>query len=187
MWAPWRPRRIFSFQESSSLLWRRWSGGREIGECGQGVGKRSLSSRCPHGPRDADRSAGRVHGFTAWRRVRSLRLRLNRRREAPRGPYPAGPMAGAASLRNGLTGEQYVTARAWRDARLERCPNHPRGGCSLARHGTYERKTPWVCGSLAGTARQSHTTFSLLPNCLKQHLLEIVDERGHRPSRGGAD
>lgn len=25
---------------------------------------------------------------------------------------------------------------------LERCPNHPHGGCSLARHGTYARKTP---------------------------------------------
>ena len=52
----------------------------------------------------------------------------------------------------GLTGEQYVTARAWREARLERCPKHPHGGCSLARHGTYERKTPqgvrvarWYC------------------------------------------
>ncbi|MDD9962436.1 MAG: hypothetical protein OXU70_10140 [Gammaproteobacteria bacterium] len=70
----------------------------------------------------------------------------------------------------GLTGEQYVIARAWREARLERCPNHPRGGCSFARHGTYERKTPpgarvarWYCP-------QSHTTFSLLPDCLAARL-----------------
>ena len=72
--------------------------------------------------------------------------------------------------RTGLTGEQYVSARAWRDARLERCPNHPRGGCSLARHGSYERKTPagvrvarWYCP-------ESHTTFSLLPDCLAARL-----------------
>ena len=70
----------------------------------------------------------------------------------------------------GLTGEQYVSARAWRAARLERCPNHPRGGCSLARHGSYERKTPagvrvarWYCP-------ESHTTFSLLPDCLAARL-----------------
>ena len=70
----------------------------------------------------------------------------------------------------GLTGEQYVSARAWREARLERCPNHPRGGCSLARHGSYERKTPagvrvarWYCP-------ESHTTFSLLPDCLAARL-----------------
>ena len=75
----------------------------------------------------------------------------------------------------GLTGEQYVTDRAWRDARLERCPNHPHGGCSLARHGTYERKTPegtliarWYC-------RESHTTFSLLPDCLAARLPGTLD------------
>ena len=69
-----------------------------------------------------------------------------------------------------LTGEQYVTAQAWRSATLPRCPNHPGGGCSLARHGTYKRKTPpgtqiarWYC-------RRSHTTFSLLPDCLAARL-----------------
>ena len=70
----------------------------------------------------------------------------------------------------GLTGDQYVTAQAWRSASLPRCPNHPGGGCSLARHGTYSRKTPpgtkiprWYC-------RQSHMTFSLLPDCLAARL-----------------
>ena len=65
--------------------------------------------------------------------------------------------------RTGLTGEQYVTAQAWRSATLPRCPNHPGGDCALARHGTYQHKTPpgtkiahWYC-------RRSHTTFSLLP------------------------
>ena len=71
---------------------------------------------------------------------------------------------------SGLTGEQYVNAEAWCTARLERCPNHPHGGCSLARHGTYSRKTPvgtriarWYCS-------ESHTTFSLLPDCLAARL-----------------
>ena len=73
-------------------------------------------------------------------------------------------------LRTGLTGEQYVTAQGWRDATLAHCPHHPGGGCSLARHGTYARKTPpgtriarWYC-------RESQTTFSLLPDCLAARL-----------------
>ena len=75
----------------------------------------------------------------------------------------------------GLTGEQYIRAEAWRDARLERCPNHPHGSCSFARHGTYTRKTPrgthiarWYC-------RESHTTFSLLPDCLAARLPGELD------------
>ena len=74
------------------------------------------------------------------------------------------------------TGEQYVSAEGWREARLDRCPNHPRGGCSLARHGTYARKTPegtqiarWYC-------RESHTTFSLLPDCLAARLPGTISE-----------
>ena len=83
--------------------------------------------------------------------------------------------AGARSGQSGHTGEGYVRAQAWRDASLERCPNHPHGGCSLARHGTYARKTPrgtriarWYCP-------QSHTTFSLLPDCLAARLPGTVD------------
>ena len=74
------------------------------------------------------------------------------------------------------TGEQYVSAEGWREARLDRCPNHPRGGCSLARHGTYARKRPagtriarWYC-------RESHTTFSLLPDCLAARLPGTLTE-----------
>ena len=54
-------------------------------------------------------------------------------------------------------------------------PKHPHGGCSLARHGTYERKTPegvrvarWYC-------HQSHATFSLLPDCLAARLPSTLD------------
>ena len=93
----------------------------------------------------------------------------------------------------GLTGEEYVRAEAWRDARLERCAKHPQGGCSLARHGTYARKTPrgthiarWYCP-------ESHTTFSLLPDCLAARLpgeldtLEaVVSHAEQAPSLGAA-
>lgn len=65
-----------------------------------------------------------------------------------------------------LTSEEYVNRQAWRDASLPHCPLHPRGGCSLARHGTYERVNPpgtrvsrWYCP-------QGQRTFSLLPDCL---------------------
>ena len=70
----------------------------------------------------------------------------------------------------GLTGEQYVSARAWRAARLDRCPNHPHGGCSLSCHGTYERKTPAGARVARWYCRESHTTFSLLPDCLAARL-----------------
>ena len=76
----------------------------------------------------------------------------------------------------GLTGEEYVKAEAWREARLERCPNHPHGGCSVGSHGTYERKTPpgakvprWYC-------RESHTTIGLLADCLSSHLPGTLDD-----------
>ena len=76
----------------------------------------------------------------------------------------------------GLTGEEYVKAEAWRDARLERCPVHPHGGCSVARHGTYRRKTPpgakvprWYC-------RESHTTIGLLADCLASRLPGTLDD-----------
>lgn len=70
----------------------------------------------------------------------------------------------------GLTGEDYVSRQAWREARLERCPLHRRGGCGFARHGTYARRWPrgariarWYCPT-------AHCTFSLLPDCLAARL-----------------
>ena len=89
----------------------------------------------------------------------------------------------------GLTGEQYVSDQAWREARLDRCPNHPRDGCSFARDGTYERRTPagtqvarWYCP-------ESHTNFSLLPDFLAawlpgtlKRLEEVVAHAEQTPS-----
>jgi hypothetical protein len=69
-----------------------------------------------------------------------------------------------------LTSTQYVSRQAWREASLACCPLHPGGGCSFARHGTYERLHPpgtriarWYC-------REGHCTFSLLPDCLAARL-----------------
>ena len=74
-----------------------------------------------------------------------------------------------------LTGEQYAVKEARRGARLERCPNHPRDGCSFARHGTYMRKTPrhmrvprWYCP-------ESQITFSLPPDCLAARRPTTLD------------
>ena len=79
-------------------------------------------------------------------------------------------------FKTGLTGADYVTREAWREARLSCCPLHPRGGCGFARHGTYERKRPagtliarWYCP-------QSHRTFSLLPDHLAARFPGTLSE-----------
>ena len=73
-------------------------------------------------------------------------------------------------FKTGLSCEEYVHCQAWRNATLPQCPLHPQGGCSLARHGTYDRGAPrggrvarWYCP-------QGHRTFSLLPDCFASRL-----------------
>jgi len=68
-------------------------------------------------------------------------------------------------FKTNLTSEEYVNQQAWQDATMACCPLHPQGGCSFARHGTYERINPpgtqiprWYCS-------ESHRTFSLLADC----------------------
>lgn len=75
-----------------------------------------------------------------------------------------------------LTSEEYVRREAWRDASLERCPGHPDGGCGIARHGTYGRRTPdgvqiarWYC-------REGHVTISLLPDFAASRLSSSLAE-----------
>lgn len=82
----------------------------------------------------------------------------------------AGPWPVQLRYQTGYTSDDYISRQAWREASLLRCPHHPGGGCAFARHGTYERKTPagtkiarWYCP-------RSHTTFSLLPDCLAARL-----------------
>ena len=59
---------------------------------------------------------------------------------------------------------------------MERCPLHPHGGCSFARHGTYARVDPpgtriprWYCP-------ESHHTFSLLADCFAARLSGTLSE-----------
>ncbi len=73
-------------------------------------------------------------------------------------------------FKTNLSSREYVTEQAWRDAALERCPLHPNGGCSFARHGTYGRVEPpgtriprWYCP-------EGHRTFSLLADCFASRL-----------------
>lgn len=87
----------------------------------------------------------------------------------PRRP-PCAPRPVQLRHECSLPGEAYVARSAWREASLERCPHHPRGGCGLVRHGTYPRRTPAgmrVARYYCPTAR---VTFSLLPDCLASHF-----------------
>ena len=95
---------------------------------------------------------------------------IRRGEKWPARQSPAGPWPVQLRYHSGLTGEQYVNAEAWCAARLERCPNHPHGGCSFARHGTYSRKTPVGTRIARCYCPESHTTFSLLPDCLAARL-----------------
>ena len=75
-----------------------------------------------------------------------------------------------------FTSNEYVNHQAWQDATLERCPLHPGGGCSFARHGTYERVNPpgtriprWYCP-------EGRCTFSLLADCFAARLTGSLQE-----------
>jgi len=70
----------------------------------------------------------------------------------------------------GLTGEQYVSRQAWREATLDGCPMHPAGGCGLTRHGSYPRVLPRGARVARWYCPKTPCTFSLLPDCLAARL-----------------
>ena len=92
-----------------------------------------------------------------------------------------------------LSVDEYVRQQAWKDAALDNCPLHSKGGCGFASHGTYSRQTPegtkiarWYCPD-------GHSTFSLLPDCLSSRLpgslIEVetaIDEVENAPSQEAA-
>lgn len=100
-------------------------------------------------------------------------------REARHGYRRAGLWPVQLRFSTGVTGEEYVSQKLWRNASLACCPLPPNGGCGFARHGTYERLSPpgtriarWYCP-------QDHRAFSLLPDCLAVRLpgtLAAVEE-----------
>ena len=98
-----------------------------------------------------------------------------RERWGRHGWYPCAPWPVQLRHACSLPGEAYVARKAWRDASLDRCPRHPRGGCGLVRHGTYPRRTPAgmrIARYYCPTARE---TFSLLPDCLASHFPGELD------------
>ena len=66
----------------------------------------------------------------------------------------------------GFTSEEYVTRKAWRSARLDRCPLHPKGGCGFRYVGTYPRLEPVGCRVPRWYCPKKKRTFSLLADCL---------------------
>lgn len=76
----------------------------------------------------------------------------------------------------GLTSEEYVRQEGWRSATLERCPDHPEGGCGFARHTAYSRVEPPGCLIARWYCPKSRRTFSLLPNCLSSRLRGSLEE-----------
>jgi hypothetical protein len=76
----------------------------------------------------------------------------------------------------GLTSEEYVRRKAWRSARLERCPLHPEGGCGFAGHGSYPRVSPLGCRIARNRCPTARVTFSLLPEFLCSRLTGTLAE-----------
>ena len=97
---------------------------------------------------------------------------MARRGQPPRGPWPVVQVR----YKTGLTSVEYVTTRAWRHARLERCPLHPEGGCGLRRHGTYGRVEPPGARVARYFCRRQRATISLLPDCLAAKLSSTLHE-----------
>jgi len=93
----------------------------------------------------------------------------------PRLP-PCGPWLVQVRLATGLTSEEYVSQKAWRSARLERCPFHPEGGCGLAGHGTYPRVSPPGCLIARWWCPTARTSISLLPDFLCSRLKGTLAE-----------
>lgn len=69
-----------------------------------------------------------------------------------------------------LSAAEYVCRQAWKDAILDNCPLHPKGGCGFAGHGTYDRKFPQGTKIARWYCPEGHKTFSLLPDCLSSRL-----------------
>lgn len=101
---------------------------------------------------------------------------VRQKRRSPRRRHPRGLHSVQLRFRTGLTSEDYVKQKAWLSASLERCPLHPAGGCSFARHTAYSRVEPpgayiarWYCP-------EGQKTFSLLPDCLASRLSSTLAE-----------
>src|SRR3972149_4188793 len=85
-----------------------------------------------------------------------------------------------------LTSKEYVTRKAWREARLHFCPAHPQGGCGFPRNGPYPRVAPAGMRIARYYCPKAKITYSLLPDCLASRLsgdLSAVEEVGAHVER----
>lgn len=92
-----------------------------------------------------------------------------------------------------LSADEYINCQAWKDAKLDKCPLHPGGGCRFARHGTYERKIPFGVKIARWYCPDGHQTFGLIPDCLSSRLSgslsdveAVVDQVEKSPSQNAA-
>ena len=139
------------------------------GACLEGRRSLALNSRSNR-PRSGAPRSGASRRANAPAIPGRLARSKNKRRSARADWIPPGRGRLQLRFRTGLSGERYVKTRGWRRATLARCPNHPHGDCPLARHGTYARKTPPGTRIARWHCPESHTTFSLLPDCLAARL-----------------
>src|SRR4030067_1131115 len=77
-----------------------------------------------------------------------------------------------------LTSKEYVTRKAWREARLHFCPAHPQGGCGFHRNGTYPRVAPAGMRIARYYCPKAKITYSLLPDCLASRLFGDLSAGG---------
>ena len=76
-----------------------------------------------------------------------------------------------------LSREDYAATQAWREAKLDCCPERPGGGCGFVRNGTCRRRTR--CGDARIPRRHcpdAHKTWPLLPGCFAAQLLGTPDD-----------
>lgn len=88
-------------------------------------------------------------------------------------------MAGAAlqvRYPTGLTGEEYVTQRAWNGATAPPCPWCEPGRCRLVPHGFYARVEPQGTLIRRFRCRRQGRTVSRLPDCLAAHVRGSLEE-----------
>jgi len=125
-----------------------------------------------------------MRGGPGWRvttvccrsRLAEIRDGPGRKENGPPRQDPCGPWPVQLRFPTGLTSEEYVRTTAWEQARLDRCPLHPRGGCGFCRHGTYERQEPPGARIARYYCRQGHQSFSLLPDCLAARMSSTLAE-----------
>jgi len=75
-----------------------------------------------------------------------------------------------------LTFDEYREQEGWKQARLERCPLHPEGGCGISRHGYYPRKHPEPCLIARYYCSAGHVTIALLPDFFASRLPATLNE-----------